>query len=112
MRTLSEIIESAKDGNMPTHEECYWAMLAVNAVAFLDHRALNELANRPSKLLSPKFQWEESFRRWKSALNRDPKSYVGWNNDPSNSDYQKMRSASLRLMNKIMDNQSKKPDRK
>lgn len=23
MRTLSEIIESAKDNNMPSHEECY-----------------------------------------------------------------------------------------
>lgn len=92
MRTLFEIVESAKDGTKPTYDECYWAMLALSALSHFDKQDLRELAHgKPSKLLTPQFRSEESFKRWKAALNRDPKSYVGWENDPSNPEYQKRR---------------------
>lgn len=42
MRTLYEIINDAKDGNMPTHEECYWAMLCYDGLHNGDHRRLRE----------------------------------------------------------------------
>lgn len=30
MRTTNEIVADAKDGKIPTHEECFWAMLALS----------------------------------------------------------------------------------
>jgi len=101
MRTLFEIIESAKSGEMPSHEECYWAMLALEALGFFDHQALSNLANRPSKIRTPEFQWKESFRRYKIALDKDPKEYCGPSNDPSTPEYQKRRSISLKILDKV-----------
>lgn len=89
MRTLGEIIESAKDGQMPTHEECYWAILS-------------DLANRPNKIFGPEWYWKESFNRRKRAYEKDPKTYVGPNNDPANPDYQKRREIALKICDKAM----------
>lgn len=102
MRNLSEIIETAKDGEMPSHEECYWAMLALDALGFFDHRALSDLANRPNKIFGPDHYWKESFNRRKRAYLKDPQTYVGPNNDPSNPDYQKMRTVALKIYDKAL----------
>ena len=42
-RTLVEIVEGAKDGERPTAEECYWAMLALDALTHFDRDALMRL---------------------------------------------------------------------
>ena len=102
MRTLSEIIESAKDGNMPTHEECYWAMLVFNALLVIDNRTIRDLAFRPSKVLTTEFYANESFNRLKNALQKDPKTYMGPNNDPANPDCQKRRQVALKIYDKAM----------
>lgn len=41
MRTLKEIIESAKSGVIPTHQECYWALLATEHLRRLTTHLLN-----------------------------------------------------------------------
>ena len=110
MKTLFEIVESARDGVMPSHEECYWAMLALDAISHFDRRALMDLANRPSKLMTPQWQYEESFRRHKAALNKDPKSYVGWNNDPSNPEFQKRRKVANKILDRALSGELKKRD--
>lgn len=38
MRTLFEIVEGARDGQKPTHDECYFAMLALGYLLGMDHR--------------------------------------------------------------------------
>ena len=101
MRTLLEIINAAKSGEMPTHKECYWAMLALEALQGFDSRALSQLASRPSKIMTPEFQWKESFYRTKRALNKDPKTYIGPNNDPSTEAFQKRRSIALKILAKV-----------
>ena len=40
MKTLGDIIEMAKSGGKPSHDECYWALLAVEALSVLDSKAL------------------------------------------------------------------------
>ena len=42
MRTVNEIIIDAKDGKVPTHEECFWAMLALSGRL---HFTWNDLKN-------------------------------------------------------------------
>ena len=103
MRTLSEIIDSAKDGNKPSHDECYWAMLALSALHHFDHRALMELPDKTNAQLAFRLNWEreETFRRSKAAYAKSPQEYVGWNNDPANPEYQRERQVALRLFKKF-----------
>jgi hypothetical protein len=103
MRTLFEIIESAKDGNMPTHEECYWAMLGLSALHYFDHSNLRTLCFKETiNPIIKKLKAEESFKRFQLALNKSPKDWVGWNNDPANPEYQKMRAVGTKLLNKVL----------
>lgn len=105
MRTLLEIIESAKDGQMPTHEECYWAMLALSGLHYFDHSALinfiklNGVA-RNTKLVM-EFQANESLHRFQMALGKSPKDFVGPKDDPANPAYQRFRAWGKRLIDKI-----------
>ena len=104
MRTLSEIIDSAKDGNMPTHEECYWAMLCFNALLNDDHRRLREelLAEKPTPGYIRATKANNSFNAYKSALNKSPKEWLGPNHDPSNPEYQKYRKMGNKIINKFI----------
>lgn len=101
MRKLSEIIESAKSGDMPTHDECYWAMLALDGLGAFDRMALRKLADT-KRASSPKLEWSESFGRIKRALDQDPKVWIGPNNDPSNPEYQRQRKIFKKLADKII----------
>lgn len=102
MRTLGEIIESAKKGNKPSWDECYWAMLALDALHNFDSRALRNLAYKEKNPPNfSKLQADESFRRCKAALAKSPKDWVGRNNDPANPEYQKRRNIALKLFDKF-----------
>ena len=100
MRTLYEIEDSAMSGDIPTHEECYWAMLALRALVVFDGMAFRALL-KDSPLRTPQREWEEHFNRTKRAYAADPQKYVGKNNDPSNPDTQKRRKAALNIFNTI-----------
>jgi hypothetical protein len=106
MRTLFEIVDGAKSGEMPTHEECYWAMLALSALHFFDHHDLIRMAAREQKsgekkLFGASYWAEESSRRFQIALNKSPKDYVGPNDDPSNPDVQARRKIALKIFEQI-----------
>ena len=103
MRTLYEIIESTKDGDMTTHEECYWAMLALESMLNIDHRNLREvlLSEKQHPEFIRKMKAENSFNMYKGALNKSPKDWLGPNNDPANPEYQRFRSIGKKLIDKI-----------
>mgnify|MGYP001589394393 CR=1 FL=1 len=84
MRTLFDIIEAAKIGEPTTHEECLYALLAYSSLAQFDSLALRQLAFKQSQFRTPAQQAEESFKRWKKALAKSPKDWLGQSNDPAN----------------------------
>ncbi len=98
-RTLFEIVEAAKDGEKPTHDECYWAMLALSALLHFDSRALRNQAFSNTKV-PLKMESEESFRRHKSAFQTPPQRYVGASNNPANPEYQTMRRMAFKVFEK------------
>lgn len=100
MRTLFEIINSAKDGQMPAYEECYWAMLAFSHLHYFDHSAILRLG-KGTPLAIPEFQAKESLRRFKAALEISPREWVGWNNDPANPEYQKEREIGRDILKRL-----------
>jgi len=101
MRTLAEIIECIKDGYDPSYEELYWAMLAMEALANFDSMDIRRLLNK-GPLFTPEYVHRTSFDRWKKALNKDPKTWVGTNNDPKTTEYQRRRKIAKKIFDKVM----------
>lgn len=104
MRTLAEILETAKDGQKPDYDECYYAMLALGALHAFDVQDMLKIHQRTPEEKNPfgvKFLAEESFNRGKKALSVSPKDYVGWAHDPANPEYQQQRNRFKKLLDKI-----------
>ncbi len=104
MRNLGDIIEAAKDGQMPTHEECYWAMLALHSLAWFGKNDLLQIAydERPKLFLTPQRRCDESVKRWGLAYKKDPKEWVGPSFDPSNPEYQRERAVHKKIADKFL----------
>lgn len=102
MRTLFDIIKAAEVGEPTTHEECLYAVLVYSALAHFDSMALRQLAFKPSKRRTPEYQAEESFKRWKMALEKSPKDWLGPGNDPANEACRERVRMVRRLFNKIL----------
>jgi hypothetical protein len=101
VRTLFEIIEDAKVGDPTTHEECLYALLAYASLVHFDSRALRMLAFEPSKFRTPEREAEESHRRWKTALAKSPKDWLGPSNDPANEECRQRVRLARRLFDKV-----------
>lgn len=80
MRTLFEIIESAKGGERPSHEECYWALMVVNDLLFFARASLMDLSGKtPEQWGGPfgvKFKAEQEFQRCKRAILVPPEEWL------------------------------------
>jgi len=102
--TLSEISEDAKDGNMPTHEECYWAMLCFNILLNGDHHKLLEelLKDKRAPEFLRKMKADNSHNAYRNALNKSPKDWLGPNWDPSNPEYQRFRKIGNKIADKFI----------
>lgn len=101
MRTLFDIINAAKTGEPTTHEECLYALLAYSGLANFDSMALRQLAFKPSQSWTPEYQAEESFRRWKMALAKSPKDWLGPGNDPVNEECRERVMRARRLFEAV-----------
>lgn len=102
MRTLFEIIEAAKVGEPTTHEECLYALLAYAGLAYFDESDLRKIAfDPPSKFLTPERRAEESHRRWKMALSKSPKEWLGPSNDPANEECRQRVRLARRIFDKV-----------
>lgn len=101
MRTLFEIIEAAKVGEPTTHDECLYALLAYSGLSYFDSSALRKLAHEPSKFRTPQSEAEESHRRWKAALDKSPKDWLGPSNDPANEECRARVRMARRIFEKV-----------
>jgi len=102
VRTLFEIIEAAKVGEPTTHDECLYALLAYAGLAYFDSSALRKLAFEPSKFRTPEHEAEESHRRWKAALDKSPKAWLGHSNDPANAECRERVKLARRIFEKVV----------
>ena len=104
MRTLYEIIESAKDGDMPTHEECYWAMLCYEFMFNMDHKNLrDELSGeKPTVGFIKNLRLGNSHKMYYTALNKSPKEYLGESGDPNSLEYQRFRKLGNKILDKVI----------
>lgn len=104
MRTLYEIISDVKDGKKSDYEEIRYALLVYEFMFNMDHQNLREelLGEKETPKFIKEMKVNNSFKMFKDALNKSPKEYIGWNNDPDNPDYQRFRKAGEKLLDKII----------
>ena len=108
MRTLGQIIEACRSGEKPDVDELRYAVCAMDALMTFDRLAIWKLADaekegkKPFLVYSAIYQRDENFLRVKCAQEKDPKSYVGWNNDPDNPEFLKRRGQSIKLVESLM----------
>jgi hypothetical protein len=48
-RMICSIVADAKDGKIPSHEECYWTMLALSSMLHFSRRDLERIAEALDK---------------------------------------------------------------
>lgn len=105
MRTLFEIIEDVKDGKKPDYDEILYSLLVYQNLFSMDHRNLREelMKEKVSPAFLRQMKVENSFNAYKNALNKDPKEFLGWNNDPENPSYQEFRKLGNEIVDKFLD---------
>lgn len=101
MRTLSEILDAAKTGGeWPTHEECFWAMQALEQAWIMTQRKYGEQVYSPKSDTLAKMLCENNFTMSKSCLASDPQKWLGPDRDYSKPENRKRREIALKLYDK------------
>lgn len=105
MRKLYDIIEDVKDNKKPDYEELRYALLVYESMFILEHRRLREelISEKETPEFIKELQLRNSFEMFKTALNKSPKEFLGWNNDPENPEYQRFRKASIKLLDRLIE---------
>ena len=104
MRILADIVEDVKCNKKPDYEELRYAVLVYSFMLNMDHRNLIECLTS-EKEMAPfikKLKVDNSQKMYHDALNKSPKEYLGWNNDPENPEYQKFHEMGSKLVDKII----------
>lgn len=106
MKKLGDIITDVRDGKECTHEELRYAVCALCALATFSDKAIRDLARREpdsarSKAGSAWQAYSENFYRNQRAMEKDPKEWIGWDNDPDNPEFLARRKSAIALLDKI-----------
>lgn len=102
VRTLYEIVDGAKDGNRPTHEECYYAMLVLAGLLNMASKDISDMAHGNHKW--DEMTAEEAFQRNKAAYDADVRAYLG-DNVPGNPQYDQFRAWGQSIIDKVLKEQ-------
>lgn len=104
MRTLAEIIEDCKTNGRPDYDELRYSLLVMTGVLNLVNSELTNLyfeGKMPQEFIR-KLKLDGICSMYGKALNKPPKEYLGWNNDPENPEYQKFHAMASRLVDKAL----------
>lgn len=94
MRNLHEIIEDCKLNKKPDYDELKYALLVMSGVLNLVNYELCKLyaeGKMPNEFIR-KLKLDGICSMYRKALNKPPKEYLGWGNDPENPEYQRFHA--------------------
>ena len=105
MRILLDIIEDCKTNGRPDYEELRYSLLVMTGVLNMVDGELTRLyveGKMPSEFIRKMKLDGGICNMYHNALNKPPKEYLGWNNDPENPDYQKFHAIGSKLVDKAL----------
>lgn len=105
MRTILQIIETAKDGQHIEKDEAYWTMLALDILLADEQQALSTVSaaimNGKKIATTASQQQKASFDRLTMAANMEPETLVKRvGRDPNSPEYQEKRKAMKEALRK------------
>ncbi len=111
MKTLGDIIELCKEGEIPDVYDARMAICVLDSLLTFESISLMRLARYESEGKSPGLftaerNHEEHFNRVKKAFQKTPIEWLGPNNDPDQPEVQKRRKISNKLVDRILDKSS------
>ena len=105
MRNLADIIEDCKTNGRPDYDELRYSVLVMTGIINLVNYELASLyvdGKMPNEFIR-KMKLEKGVcTMYGNALNKSPKEYLGWNNDPDNPDYQRFHAIGTKLVDKAL----------
>lgn len=101
MRNLSEIIEDCKLNKRPSTDELRYAVIALTSLTNMASGTLREFYKDDTNPLD-KMRIENIHKAYSTALNKSPKEWLGWNNDPENPEYQRFHAMGSKLVDKAL----------
>lgn len=108
MRNLSDIVEDCKTNVRPDYEELRYSVLVMTGMLNLVNGELTRLYDEgkmPSELIRKMKLDGGICTMYGKALNKSPKEYLGWNNDPENPEYQRFHAMGSKLVEKALKNE-------
>jgi len=105
MRNLADIIEECKLNGRPDYDELRYSVLVMTGILNLVNSELVRLyveGEMPRELIRKMKLDGGVCTMYGKALNKSPKEYLGWNNDPENPEYQKFHAMGNKLLDKII----------
>ena len=105
MRDLSEIIEECKLNGNPDYDELMYSLLVMTGILNLVNSELIKLyveGSIPCESIRKMKLDSGSCTMYKKALNKSPKEYLGWSNDPENPEYQRFHAIGNKLVEKVL----------
>jgi hypothetical protein len=103
VRILADIVEACKTNQPVDNEELKYALLVYVSMFNIEHAQFQkELSGKGTIECLRQIRLESSFKMYHTALNKSPKEYLGWDNDPANPAYQKFHAAGSKLIDKII----------
>lgn len=100
MRTLAEIVAEVENGGSPSHEELFYALAVMAALASYDGIALLQAAEGTATDHVQAFR--DHALRVRSARAARPDEFLGWDSDPKNPAHQERRRALAAQMRRTL----------
>jgi hypothetical protein len=104
-RMICSIVADAKDGKVPSHEECFWTMLALSSMLHFSRRDLENIAEAMDKEknldmackihLTSSEHVHETHYKW---MRLTPKKWLGDSGNPFTEESKKWREMGRKII--------------
>lgn len=98
---MSEIIEDCKLNKPVDNAELKYSVIALTSLMNMAMSALRGFYKDDMKIFD-KMHIDNVHNAYSTVLNKSPKDWLGWNNDPENPDYQKFHAIGSKLVDKAL----------
>ncbi len=101
MRNLSDIVEDCKLNKEVDYQELKYALLVYVSLMNMASMTIRNIKPDTRELIL-NMKKDNIHKMYHTALNKSPKEYLGWNNDPENPEYQKFHQIGNKLVDKAL----------